>query len=130
MDQPLDLRVIDQPRERAKGSQVGHPALNKLIDVAQPADHRPGVFQAFLPAQADALPLFVDIDDLDFDVLADAEHFFGVFDMLPGQFRNMHQPVDPAQVYEGPKVGEANDLPGLDHPNRKRVDDIGPALGH
>jgi hypothetical protein len=56
----------------------------------------PRVLLRRLERQRHPLPVQVDVQDLDLDLLSDLDHFRGVVDVLPGKFGDVHQTVDPA----------------------------------
>src|SRR5258708_5974014 len=64
-----------------------------------------------LAAQADLAVRGIDSQNLDFDFVADFNHFLGTFDFLFGQFRNMQQALQAGfQFDEHAEVGELGDL--------------------
>ena len=56
--------------------------------------------------QADALPLEVDLEHLDLDLVADRDHRGRVVDVLPGQLGDVDESVHAAQVDEGAEVDD------------------------
>ncbi len=77
-----------------------------------------GPFDAF-PRQADFPIVGVDAENLDLDFVANFDHFFGVFNLVVGQLRNMKQSFQPIfQTDEHTEIrdlgnGPGNDLAGL-----------------
>ncbi len=128
VDQPFDLRQVDQPGKRAELGELGHRTLNQLIWLVGLVQRIPGVGQAVLAAQADALPVFIDVDHLHLDLVAHAQHLTRMSDVLPGQLREMDQAVGTAQVDKRAKIGQADHLAGDHLPYFKRIDQLGPAL--
>src|SRR5690606_3788814 len=62
-----------------------------------------------LHAEADALGVRVDLDDLDLDGVADGQDLARMRDALPRHIRDVQQAVDAAQVDEGAVVGDVLD---------------------
>ena len=78
-------------------------------------DAFPRIGLELLHAEADAVALVVDADDLDLDGLADRQHFGRVVDPAPGDIGDVQQAIDAAEVDERTVVGDV-----LDH----AVDDL------
>jgi len=53
--------------ERAESHDLGHAALDDVADAMLGDDPLPRVFPGLLEAQADALPVAIDVEDLDLD---------------------------------------------------------------
>src|SRR5690606_5795325 len=62
-----------------------------------------------LEAEADALGVAVELQDLDADLVADLEQLARVIDAAPRHVRDVEQAVDAAEVDEGAVVGEVLD---------------------
>ena len=62
-------------------------------------------------------------DDLDFDFLADLEHFAGMIDAFPGDLGEVHQAISAADVDESAKFSQAGNTPGADIAFVQVVDD-------
>src|SRR5262245_20354852 len=85
---------------------VGDPALDADAGRVFGGDAFPRILLELLHAEADAVGLGIDLDDLDLDLLADAEDIGGVVDTLPRDVGDVQQPVDAAQIDEGAVVGD------------------------
>src|SRR5690606_12560339 len=85
--------------------------------------------QQLLHAEADAVALVVDADDLDLDGLADREHLARMIDPPPGDVGDVQQAIDAAEVDEGAVVGDVLDH-AIDHLALfELLDDLGALLG-
>ncbi len=113
---PGHFRDVDQAFDT--GLQLHEGAV--VGDVGDPAGelgaHRvlgfhavPRVGLELLHAQADALGVGVDLDDLHLDGVAHGQDLAGVRDALPGHVGDVQQAVDAAQVHERAVVGDVLD---------------------
>jgi hypothetical protein len=112
------LDAVLELHEGAVVGDVGDPALDVAADRVLGLDALPRIALELLHAEADALGLGVDLDDLDLDRLADGQDVGGMVDALPRDVGDMQQAVDAAEIDEGAVIGDV-----LDH----AVDDL--ALG-
>ena len=117
---PAHLGDVDQalhPRlelhERAVVGDVGHGALEARATGYFASMAGPRVGLQLLHAEADALRLRVDADDLHLHRVADVEDLAEVVDAAPGHVGDVQQAVDAAEVDEGAVVGDV-----LDHGRR------------
>jgi hypothetical protein len=113
VNQTLDARF--QFHEGAVVGDVGHAAH---VDGFQRVFlfHRiPGVILQLLHAQADAMGVLVDLDDLNLDGFANGQNLFRVIHTAPGHVGDVQQAIHTAQIDEGAVFGDV-----LDH----AVDDI------
>src|SRR5215469_8178276 len=69
----------------------------------------PGINLSAFDRQRNFLLLFINAKHLDFDLLADLEHFARMVDAAPGELADMHQSVCASQVNKGPKIREVTD---------------------
>ena len=102
--EPLDALL-----ELHEGPVVGygdHLACHPAVDGVLGLHLVPGVGLQLLVAEADPLALHVELEHHDFDLVPDGEYLRGVTDPAPGHIGDMEQPVDTAQIDEGPVVGE------------------------
>ena len=79
------------------------------IDRITRLDALPRIALELLHAEADALGLRIDLDDLYFDVLTDGENIGRLVDALPGYVGNVQQTVDAAKVNECTIIGDVLD---------------------
>jgi len=120
--EPLDALVdLD---EGAEGHDLGDPALDDVADAVLGHDLLPGVFLRLLEAEADALPLAVDVEDLDLDLLVDLEHLGRVVDVRPRQLGDVDEAVDAVEVDERAEVDDVRDGTGDDVAHVELVDDL------
>src|SRR5690606_28112713 len=98
VDEAFDARL--QFHEGTVVGDVGDPPGVLGADRILGLDAFPRIGLQLLHAQADAVALVVDADDLDLDRLADVEHFGRVVDATPGDVRDVQQTIDAAQIDE------------------------------
>ena len=73
VNQPFDLIVVLDPRERAELGQLGDGAFDELPHLVASLNPAPRVLFQALERQPDALAVVVHIEDFDLDLLADLE---------------------------------------------------------
>src|SRR5690606_9591131 len=93
---------------------VGDPAGILGADRILRLDALPRIGLQLLHAEADAVALVVDADDLDLDGLADRERFGRMVDAAPGDVGDVQQAVDTAKVNERTVIGDVLDH-AVDH---------------
>src|SRR6056297_680829 len=124
--------TFDTGLQLNEGTVIGdvrHAAGMHRIERILGGDQIPQIFLQLLHAEADAMRVLVDLDDLNLDGLADRQDFRGVIDAAPGHVGDVQKPVDTAQIDEGAVFGDV-----LDHPIdgiafRKLADHLGALLG-
>src|ERR1700742_906004 len=89
----------------------------------------PRVGLQLLHAQADALGLGVDLDDLHLDRVAHRQDLAGVRDALPAHVGDVQQAVDAAQVHERAVVGDVLDHAFADFAFLQLADQLGALFG-
>src|SRR5262245_16981007 len=119
---PAHLRDVDQPLdagleldEGAVVGDVGDRALEAGGGRVFGGDALPRIGSELLDAEADALRLRVDADDLHLDRVADIHDLARMIDAPPRHVGDVKQAVDAAEVDEGAVIGDV-----LDH----AVDDL------
>ena len=127
VDQALDPRL--QLHEGAVVGDVGDAAgvLGARRILRRHAFPRIGL--ELLHAQADALRLRVEADDLHLDLLADLQRLARVVDAAPGDVGDMQQPVHAAQVDERAVVGDVLHHAVEDHAFLQALDQLAALLG-
>ena len=105
VDEALD--AVADLDERAEGHELGDPAVDELADPVAPGELLPRILLGGLEREADALPVEVDVEDLDGDLVADGDDRAGVVDVLPGQLGDVDEAVHAAEVDEGAEVDDA-----------------------
>jgi hypothetical protein len=105
--QALDARL--QLHEGAVVGDVGDAALELGAHRILGRDALPGIGLELLHAEADALRLGIDLDDLHLDGLADGQRFARMVDAPPRHVGDVQQPVDAAEIDEGAVVGDVLD---------------------
>ena len=107
MHQALD--AVAHLDERTEGHQLGDTAVDQLADLVVGGELLPRVLLGGLERQRDALPVQVDLEHLDLDLVADGHDRTRVVDVLPGQLGDVDEAVHAAQVHEGTEVDDAGD---------------------
>src|SRR5690606_10031353 len=69
----------------------------------------PRIFLGLLHTQADALGLWIVLEDLNSHLIANRKDFAGVIDATPRHVRNMEQTIDTTQVDECAVLGKVLD---------------------
>src|SRR5436189_179142 len=114
VDQALDPRL--ELDERAVVRDRDDLALHARAHRVLRGHVLPGVRLQLLQAEADALALPVDVEDLDLDLLPDVHHLGRVRHATIAHVRDVEQSVHAAQIDEGAEVGDV-----LDQPARHRL---------
>src|SRR5262249_4128260 len=84
-------------------------ALKPRADRVLGGDALPRISFELLDAEADALRLGIDADDLNLDAVADIHDLARMRDAPPRHVGDMQEPVDAAKVDEGAVVGAVLD---------------------
>src|SRR5690606_22435713 len=92
--------------ERAERHQLGDLARHDLADLVGAGELLPRVFLRRLQRQRDALPVEVDVEHLDGDLLPHLDDLARVVDVLPGELGDVHQAVDATEVDERTEVDD------------------------
>ena len=92
-------------------------------------DTFPGIGLELLHAEADALGLGVEADDLHLDRLADGQRLGRVVDALPGDVGDVEQAVDAAEIDERAVVGDVLDHAVEDLAFLEALDQLAALLG-
>ena len=118
---PAHLRDVDQPLdagleldEGAIVGDVGDRALEPGADRIFGGDALPRIGLELLDAEADALGLRVDADDLHLHCIADIDDLARMIDAPPGHVGDVQEPVDAAEIDERAIVGDVLDH-AVDH---------------
>ncbi len=127
MDQAFDARL--QFDESAVVGDVCHGARHLGADRVLGLDAGPRIRLQLLHAEADALRLRVDADDLHFHGVADVDDLARVIDAAPGHVGHVQEAVDAAEVDEGAVVGDVLDEAVDDLALGEAGDDLGALLG-
>ena len=108
-------QALDAGLELDEGAVVGdrhHLALHPASHRVFLGDALPWVVLQLLHAEADALALPVDVEDLDLEFLADLHHLARVGHPAIRHVGDVQQAVDTTQVDEGTEVGDVFDHAG------------------
>ena len=127
VDQALDARL--QLDEGTVVGDVRDLALVAGADRILGLDAFPRIGLQLLHAEADALRLGIDADDLHLDGVADIDDLAGMIDAAPGHVGDVQQAVDAAQIDEGAVVGDVLDDAVDDLAFLEAGDDLGALLG-
>src|SRR5882672_9854770 len=113
MDQPLDPRfeLDERPVVRDRYHLALHARPHRVLG----GDVLPGVRLQLFQAEADALALPVDVEDLDLDLLSDVHHLGRVRHAAVAHIGDVEQAIHAPEVDEGAEVGDVLDdaLPHL-----------------
>ena len=115
--------------EGAVVGDVGDAADELGADRIFLLDAFPRIGLKLLDAEADALGLRIEADDLHLDRLADVERLARMVDALPGDVGDMQQTVDAAQIDEGAVIGDVLDYAFQDLAFLQALDQLGALLG-
>ena len=107
VDQAFDARL--QLDEGAIFGDVGDAAREHAVDRIFGRGAFPRIALELLHAEADALGVAVDADDLHLDRVADVDHLARVADALVADVGDVEQAVDPAEVDERAVIGDVLD---------------------
>ena len=110
VDEALDA-VLDA-YERTERHKLRDPPRHDLTDLVGPGELAPRVFLRGFQRQRNTLAVQVDVEDLDSDLLTDLDDLARVIDVLPGQLRHVHEPVDAAEIHERAEVHDGGDDTG------------------
>ena len=105
VDQALDaVSNLDEGTER---DQLRDPAIDQLADLVALDELLPGVLLRGLERKADAFAAAIDVEHLHLDLVTNGDDAARVVDVLPGELRDVDQPVHATQVHEGSEVDDA-----------------------
>src|SRR5206468_2705272 len=106
-DEALD--ALRDPHERAEGDELRDRAGDHRPCLRRPLELLPGILLRGLQRERHALPIEIDVEDLDLDLLTDRDDLLRVVDVFPRELGDVHEPVDTAQVDEGAEVHDRAD---------------------
>src|SRR5262249_28927524 len=114
--------IIGQVADRPGDDRAGRIALGHLV---------PRVGLNLLDAQGNFLLVLVDVQDLDFDLVADGHQLAGVVNALgPAHLADVDQALDPRrQLDEGAVAHDVDRLAGVPAADRVFLLDVGPGAG-
>ncbi len=95
--------------ERTERNQLGDLAGHDLTDLVQAREGLPRIFLGCLQRQGHALAVHVHLEHLDGDRGADLHDLVRVIDVLPAQFGDVNQAVDPTKIHERAEVDDGGD---------------------
>src|SRR5437764_509672 len=104
MNQSLD--PIFNTSKGPEGSDLRYNASHHLPGCIAFLNRRPRVDLCAFDRECDLLFVFIDTQDLNFDILSDVEDLTGMIDTAPSKLADMNQPVCPSQIDEGSEIGE------------------------
>src|SRR4030095_6932212 len=100
------LDALLDANERAKWNQLGDLPGNDLTDLMRASKGLPRIFLSRLERQRNTLAVHVNVEHLDGDFLTHFDYLGGVVDVLPGELRDVHQPVDTAKIDKSAEVDD------------------------
>src|SRR5579859_6691850 len=122
VDEALDTgENLDEGAER---DDLRHLAVDGVALLVALEHLLPRVALGLLETERDSLPVAVDVEHLDLDLLADLEHLTGVVDVRPRELRNVDQAVHAVEVDEGAEVDDVRDLALDDVARVEAVEDL------
>ena len=107
VDETLDAGF--QLHKGAVGDEAGDLAANLEVDRVFLGDLVPRIFGELLEAEGDAEALLVDLEEEDFQLLADLEEVGRVGEAAPGHVGDVEEAVEAVEVEEGAELGEVLD---------------------
>ena len=127
VDQALDARL--QLHEGAVVGDVGHAAGVLGARRILRRHTLPRVGLELLHAEADALGVRVEADDLHLDLLADLQRLARVVDAAPRDVGHVQQAIDAAEVHERAVIGDVLHHAVQDHAFLEALDQLAALLG-
>ena len=112
MNQALNTRL--ETRESPEIDDIGNDSFDYLVDLVLLLYQRPRVRLKPFQAEANPLALVVQPQDVDIHFLTGFQHFAGMRNPIPRQFRHMDQPIRPTQIHESSEISEATHYPMSD----------------
>src|SRR6478752_7103199 len=109
MDQALNSGL--KLHKRAEIRQARYRAAHALAGLVLFRGGVPGMRQKLLHAERDAALFRIDLEDARFNFLSDGKNVRGLADAAPGDFRDVQQAVDAADIDERAVIGQAPDGP-------------------
>ncbi len=107
MDQTLD--GIAKSNECTKRNDLGDLAIDDGADRVRLDELDPRILSGLLQAEADALTLEIDVENLDLNLVANLDDLGRMVDMVPRKLGDMDQTVDTAKVDKRAEVDDAGD---------------------
>lgn len=111
--------------ERAVIGNVGNFAFVNVADFESFFNVLPRIALELFHAEADALVVFVEFDNLNLNRLSDRQNFGRVVDALPGNVGNVQQTVNAAEINERAVVGDVFDHAVKNRAFFDRIDQFG-----
>ena len=118
---PAELGNVDEAfdsgsdlDERAVGGEIDHLARNARSDGELIKNVAPGILLGLLETERDALAVAIDIENHDFELLSDLEHFARVLDAAPAHVGDVEKSVDAVEIDERAEVGDILHAAGAD----------------
>ncbi len=107
MDEPFDasLQLYEGPVVGDRNHLASHPGADGVLLL----DAFPGVRLELLEAERDPLPIPIDVENLDLDLVSDLADLTGMAHAAPRHVGDVQQAVDAAQIDEGAEVGDVLD---------------------
>ena len=120
------LRDVDQTFDPVfqlgEGTEVDHTrnrTRNDVVDGVAFIDGVPRIGQGLFEAEGDALPLRVDLEHHDLNLVALGEDVPGMIDAAPGHFGDMQQAFDRRRYRRRAEVDARRTTPGMIEPSFK-----------
>ena len=108
-----DLRHVDEAfdpighgHEGTERHGLDDLALDDRADLVIGREDLPRILERLANRERDALAIEVDLEHLDGDLVADLDDLRWMVHVLPGQLRDVHEPVHASEIHEGPEVDD------------------------
>ena len=100
------LDALRHPDERAERHELGDLAGDDLAGAVLALELLPGVLLRGLQRERHSLPLQVDVEHLDLDLLANGDDLARMIDVLPRELGDVHEAVHTAEIDERAEVDD------------------------
>ena len=107
VDEPFD--ALFDSNEGSVGHQIDHGSLHAATDRVLLLDLLPGGGFKLLESEGDLLLLAIDVEDLDFHLLSDADDLGRMIDPAPAHVGDVKKTVDSTEVDEGAEFRDVGD---------------------
>jgi hypothetical protein len=111
VDQAFDIAF--EAGKGAEFGQAGDDTFDQLTNAIFLDAGAPGVFLQGADGKPDAFLFTINVDNFDLDFLPHFKHFTRMRDVIPGEFREMHEAIGAIDIDERAKISKAGDTTGV-----------------